>query len=438
MAIIFDKKTNTFKDTETGLSYHQNAAKLVRRDGKSSYVLNAGATPLDAADIEVVPENAASWGLEAGESPTSSITPSALPGENLASKAIYDPVLLARDEKIAADIAAQEAEKAKITPEVKSAVDTLLGLWGTSNSKGSHQYVLRDFSDAADSVPVDPSKASDADRLKYAMQILEAGQKAKTQFSSKGLNRWKEAVSPLMSTYAPAQKFQWIGTTEDGGPDYGQWSQIASSVGFNGPPYIEQSVPSGYDENGNQTFSVGYGISPEFKAFVDKAHEQGYGFVQHADNIVNFNQRYGFRLPDGSIQGQYSVRDDQSVRDFGMSLLPIASMMLGVPGVGGALAQTIGSTVLPASAAAAASTAINTALASTGLSVSAAAVTSAVGQAAIQSGLSALGGGDAEDVIRAGITGLVGNAVAPLVGAAVPSSLGALESVAEKAITSAT
>ncbi len=334
--------------------------------------------------------------------------------------------------------AAPPAEEEKVAPEVKSAVDTVLGLWGTSNSKGSHQYVLRDFSDAADSVPVDPSKASDSDRLKYAMQILEAGQNAKTQFSDKGLNAWKAAVSPLMGTYAPAQKFQWIGTTEDGGPDYGQWAQIASSVGFNGPTYIEQSVPSGYDENGNQTFSVGYGISPEFKAFVDKAHEQGYGFVQHADNIVNFNQRYGFRLPDGSIQGQYSVRDDQSVRDFGMSLLPIASMMLGVPGVGGALAQTIGSTVLPASAAAAASTAINTALASTGLSVSAAAVTSAVGQAAIQSGLSALGGGDAEDVIRAGITGLVGNAVAPAVNAAVPGSLGALEKVAERAITSAT
>jgi hypothetical protein len=334
--------------------------------------------------------------------------------------------------------AAPPAEEEKVAPEVKSAVDTLLSLWGTSNSKGSHQYVLRDFSDAADSVPVDPSKDSDADRLKYAMQILEAGQNAKTQFSSKGLNRWKEAVAPLMSTYAPAQKFQWIGTTEDGGPDYGQWAQIASSVGFNGPTHIKQSAPLGYDENGNQTFSVGYGISPEFKAFVDKAHEQGYGFVQHADNIVNFNQRYGFRLPDGSIQGQYSVRDDQSVRDFGMSLLPIASMMLGVPGVGGALAQTIGSTVLPASAAAAASTAINTALASTGLSVSAAAVTSAVGQAAIQSGLSALGGGDAEDVIRAGITGLVGNAVAPAVNAAVPGSLGALEKVAERAITSAT
>lgn len=437
MAIIFDKKTNTFKDTETGLSYHQKAAKLVRRDGKSSYVLNAGATPLDAADIEVVPENAASWGLEAGESPTSIPTPSAPPSKDLSSKAIYDPVLLARNEKIAADIAAQEAEKAKITPEVKSAVDTLLGLWGTSNSKGSHQYVLRDFSDAADSVPVDPSKASDVDRLKYAMQILEAGQNAKTQFSSKGLNAWKEAVSPLMSTYAPAQKFQWLSSTGDGGPDYAQWAQIAPSVGFTGPMYVD-SYEMVSDEWGNQFSRPTSTLSPEFKAFVDKAHEQGYGFVQHADNIVNFNQRYGFRLPDGSIQGQYSVRDDQSVRDFGMSLLPIASMMLGVPGVGGALAQTIGSTVLPASAAAAASTAINTALASTGLSVSAAAVTSAVGQAAIQSGLSALGGGDTQDVIRAGITGLVGNAVAPLVGAAVPSSLGALESVAEKAITSAT
>lgn len=339
---------------------------------------------------------------------------------------------------IPAGVLESRAAGTEVPPDVKSAVDTLLSLWGTSNSKGSHQRVLRDFSDSADGVPVDPSKASDADRLKYAMQILEAGQNAKTQFSSKGLNRWKEAVAPLMSTYAPAQKFQWIGTTEDGGPDYGQWAQIASSVGFNGPTHIEQSVPSGYDENGNQTFSVGYGISPEFKAFVDKAHEQGYGFVQHADNIVNFNQRYGFRLPDGSIQGQYSVRDDQSVRDFGMSLLPIASMMLGVPGIGGALAQTIGSTVLPASAAAAASTAINTALASTGLSVSAAAVTSAVGQAAIQSGLSALGGGDTQDVIRAGITGLVGNAVAPAVNAAVPGSLGALEKVAERAITSAT
>lgn len=264
------------------------------------------------------------------------------------------------------------------------------------------------------------------------MAILEAGKVAQGAFSSKGLNAWKSATSPLMSAYEPAARLRWQSTSPDG-PDYGQWSQYANQLGFNGPIYGEPYVtPDGW----------GYqGYSPEFVTFVDQARAQGYDFVQDSDNAVNFNQRYGFRLPSGEVVGQTSIRSDQDVRDFGMSLLPIASMMLGVPGIGGSLATSIGSAILPEATAAAIGSA---------LGASASTVTSAIGQAAIQSGLTALGGGDTEDILRAGalpiaapvVSGLVGQGLGAISPPDFDPSLGQLaqpmQDAVQKAITAGT
>lgn len=329
-----------------------------------------------------------------------------------------------------------QEQRAAISPEVKSAVDTLLNLWNAGNSSGSHQGVIRSHSrllpdDPVKNIPTNTSGASDQERLNYAMTILKTGETAQGVFSSKGLKAWNNATAPLIAAYPPAANTQWVST--DGAEVIdGRWEQIAPQLGFKGAIYTKElvDVPFRFDEYG---YPIGGGgqelqqvYSPEFKKFVGDARAQGYDFVQHGDNPVNFNQRFGFRLPSGEVVGQTSVRGDQDIRDLGKQLVSMAGMVL--PFIGGPLAASIGASILPASAAASIGSAIG---------ASASAVTTAVGQAALQSGLTALGGGDTQDVIRAGVTGLVSQAVPSVVKDVIPPSLGPLESVAEKALTSA-
>ena len=93
-----------------------------------------------------------------------------------------------------------------ITPEIKAAVDKVLGAWGTANAKGSGQRVIRDVSNAADNVPVDPSGASDQQRLGYAMDVLKGFSEANTSFSDKAYKSWVPQLMPFIETHKPAQE----------------------------------------------------------------------------------------------------------------------------------------------------------------------------------------------------------------------------------------
>ena len=305
-----------------------------------------------------------------------------------------------------------------VAPEVKAAVDKVLNLWGTENSKGSHQRVLRDYSDLADSVPQNTAGASDQDRLQYALKILEAGQESYPFFSKKGNAAWNEATIPLTQVYKPAADIspQWIpqqSLTESGVPfasplNYDQWasSGVAEQLGFKGPVYADAS-----GANASGDWVSAQVPTPEFRAFVDQKRAEGYDFVAKRDNFHNYNNYYGFRLPSGEVVGQTKTGDDDDInsflRDF---LIPVATTIMAIPGYGGSVAQSIGSKILPAEAATALSGALN---------LTPEVITSAVGRGIINAGIQGALGGDVEDVLRAGALPLAAPVVSQGIGQAV-------------------
>ena len=230
-----------------------------------------------------------------------------------------------------------------ITPEVKAAVDNLLNDWDASGGKGGAQRVLRDFSSAANSVPANTSGATDEQRLGYALDVLKAFKEGGWAFSDKGYQGYMEKVVPLVQAYAPAQNIfpLWKSTSGmpitryGGGPDdaytyeepagvnYAQWEGIAKQLGYNGPIY----GTVGYDiEGGGIT-----GIDPQFASFVDQKRAEGYDFVQYQPDLRNYRQKYGLRLPDGQIVGEYygEGRDADITSFFKNFLLPAAGIAFG-------------------------------------------------------------------------------------------------------------
>ena len=238
-----------------------------------------------------------------------------------------------------------------ITPEVKAAVDNLLNDWDASGGKGGAQRVLRNFSSAANSVPANTSGATDEQRLGYALDVLKAFKEGGWAFSTKGYQGYMGKVVPLVQAYAPAQNIfpLWKSTSGmpitryGGGPDdaytyeepagvnYAQWEGIAKQLGYNGPIY----GTVGYDiEGGGIT-----GIDPQFASFVDQKRAEGYDFVQYQPDLRNYRQKYGFRLPDGQIVGEYygEGRDADITSFFTQFVLPSVGAYFGVQALGNAL-----------------------------------------------------------------------------------------------------
>lgn len=242
----------------------------------------------------------------------------------------------------AARVAAEEAAKAAYNVELRAAVDSVLNAWGTVNSKGSGQRVIRDFSNAADQVPVDTTGASDEQRLSWALQVLQGYKQSAYAFSKRAFGGWEAAVTPLTSIHAPAARIYpewvpdyfvidpetgWIGL---GGPvDYTRWVPLARQLGFEGDPYT-------YSEDAA-------GLSAAFMSFVDTKRAQGFDFVAHRGNIQNYWQRTGFKLPDGRIVGESRARSDQDVIDlFTQFVLPVFTIAGGFAFVGSQIAGFTG------------------------------------------------------------------------------------------------
>ena len=205
-----------------------------------------------------------------------------------------------------------------VTPQVKAAVDKVLDAWGT-NVKGSGQRVIRDYTDVADGVPEDVSRASDQERLGYAMKVLEGFEKASPFFSKKAFGSWESAVLPFTQAYAPASKIysEWqpdyVQTDEGGVPsqgpvDYSRWAQVAPQLGFSG-----QMFEAAYDSEGG---AMQGGPTRALQQFVDQKRAEGYDFVSKRSNLHNYNNYTGFKLPSGEVVGQNKYGDDDDIKSF--------------------------------------------------------------------------------------------------------------------------
>jgi hypothetical protein len=205
------------------------------------------------------------------------------------------------------------------------------------------------------------------------MQVLEGFKEASPFFSDTSYQSWMGHINPLVQTYEPAEGIfpLWKSTAEmpttryGGGPDdaytyeepagvnYSQWEDIAKQLGYTGPVY----GTVGYDiEGGGIT-----GIDPQFKSFVDQKRAEGYDFVQYQPDLRNYRQKYGFQLPSGEIVGEFygEGRDADVVSLFKDFILPVGTAILGIPGYGASIPQSIGSAILPAELAAGLGSALN-------------------------------------------------------------------------------
>ena len=243
----------------------------------------------------------------------------------------------------AARAAADEAAKAAYNDELRRAVDSVLNAWGTVNSKGSGQRVIRDQNNLADSVPENP-QGTDEERLQWALQVLKGYSQANIYFSKRAFGSWESLVTPLTTIYAPAAEIypEWVpdyytidpesGTTWLGGPvDYGRWVDIAGKLGFQGIAY-EQDPEYG-----------GVSYTSQFIQFVDEKRAQGFDFVAHRTNRHYYNNRFGFKLPNGEVVGQMRTGDDDDIVDFVRSfVLPVFSIAGGFAFLGGQIAGFTG------------------------------------------------------------------------------------------------
>jgi len=249
----------------------------------------------------------------------------------------------------AARVAAEEAAKVAYNDELRRAVDSLLSIWGTTNARGSHQRVIRDFTDAADSVPVNPV-GTDDERLQWALQVLQGGAQAYPFFSKRGFGGWQEATAPLTRIYAPAARIypEWIpdyevigetGVPEPGPVDYSRWVSIARQLGFSG-----QTSQTVYDYESGAAYPGP--PTAEFRQFVDSKRLEGFDFVAHRGNFHNYNNLFGFKLPNGEVVGQTRTGDDDDVVSFFRSfVIPVFSIAGGFAFLGG---QIAGFTGIPA------------------------------------------------------------------------------------------
>ena len=208
------------------------------------------------------------------------------------------------------------------------AVTQVLSLWGTTNSRGSHQRVIRENSDRADSVPVDAINTLDRTlRLRYALQILEAGNEARASFSKKGYQAWVAAIGPLRALSSEAEKAapEWVPQPLN----YYDWIRVAPQLGFTGPLYENE------------------GYSPQLAAFVDRARAAGYDFVEKASNYAYYNNWFGFRLPSGEVVGQTRTGDDDSLIDFlKVAAIPVLTLTGGFAFAGAQVAALTGAPAL--------------------------------------------------------------------------------------------
>jgi hypothetical protein len=261
---------------------------------------------------------------------------------------VFQRGTLSRDDFEGIRVAAEEAAKAAYNDELRRAVDSLLSIWGTTNAEGSHQRVIRDFTDAADSVPVNPT-GTDEQRLQWALQVLQGGAQAYRYFSKKGFGEWQEAVIPITRIYASAARIypEWIpdyevimetGIPEPGPVDYRKWVSIAPQLGFKG-----QSLGLAYDSEGG---AMPGGPTIELMQFVDAKRLEGFDFVAHRGNFHNYNNLFGFKLPNGEVVGQTRTGDDDDiVALFRQVIIPIFSFAGGFAFLGG---QIAGFTGIPA------------------------------------------------------------------------------------------
>ena len=243
----------------------------------------------------------------------------------------------------AARAAADEAAKAAYNDELRRAVDSVLNAWGTVNSKGSGQRVIRDANNLADSVPENPH-GTDEERLQWALQVLKGYSQANIYFSKRAFGSWESMVTPLTTIYAPAAEIypEWVpdywvidpetgGASLGGSVNYGRWVDIAGKLGFQGIAY-EQDPEYG-----------GVSYTSQFIQFVDEKRAQGFDFVAHRGNIHNYWQRTGFKLPDGSIVAESRARSDQDVIDlFTQFVLPVFTIAGGFAFVGSQIAGFTG------------------------------------------------------------------------------------------------
>jgi hypothetical protein len=228
------------------------------------------------------------------------------------------------------------------------------------------------------------------------------------------------------SEWIPQQSLTEMGAQFDAPVNYDQWasSGVAEQLGFKGPVYADAS-----GANASGDWVTAQSPTPEFRAFVNQKRAEGYDFVEKRSNLQNYNNYYGFRLPSGEVVGQTKTGDDDDInsflRDF---LVPVATTIMGIPGYGGSVAQSIGSAILPAEAATALSGALN---------LAPEVITSAVGRGIINAGIQGALGGDVQDVLRAGVLPLAGPAVSQAVGQGMDALLPADIDMVAKPVTDA-
>jgi Ca2+-binding EF-hand superfamily protein len=88
-----------------------------------------------------------------------------------------------------------------------SAVDQLLGIWEYGSSRGSHQEVIKRYSEIADNVPVNTQSGTAEQRLEWANLILQAGGQASGAFSRRGMSAWNSAINAFVSEISDQDGF---------------------------------------------------------------------------------------------------------------------------------------------------------------------------------------------------------------------------------------
>lgn len=236
---------------------------------------------------------------------------------------------------------------------------------------------------------------------------------------------WVSSSDPYWSQFTQAGEFgaeNPYGSTIAGLQGLNNWQSVARQLGYQGP-FETQVISSDTAEGGG-----GYATAPapEFLQFIEQKKAEGYDFVVKGDEVDKSTSTFGLKTPTGDVVAQRKATAGGFGEFFKEFVLPVAATIIGIPGYGNQIVQSLGSSVLPAGAAESIGGA---------LGLSADAVTSAVGRGIVNAGMSTITGGDTGDVLKAGALPLAGAGVSSVVSDVVPSSLGALEKAAERAVT---
>ena len=209
--------------------------------------------------------------------------------------------------------------------------------------------MIRDWSDKADHVPVDAINTFDPSlRLRYALDILAAGNEASNAFSKAGFGAWDSAISALrrLSGEAAQAAPEWVPQPLN----YNKWFPLARPLGFQGPVSFHVSGMGSAGEGDSFSYDE---PTPEFRAFVDRARAAGFDWVEKASNFHYFNNWFGFRLPDGEVIAQTKTDDSDEFQELlATAIIPVLSIAGGFGFIGAQIAAATGAPSIVAEAAA--------------------------------------------------------------------------------------